>query len=184
MATANPPPGALSVEHHNGADPFLAAPHDAHRQRYSAFDNSQFSLYLNGSPLQAKRALQAHLAETTRRLQETSHLGSALVQQRKELEDKLRIVHCLEGLAGVGGKQGQGERAARLFGAAEALREAIGAPLPPVDRLEHERSVALARTQLPNNTSFATAWAAGRGLTLDAAIAEALDEASTGPKDA
>ncbi|KAI4907723.1 hypothetical protein J4E90_009129 [Alternaria incomplexa] len=92
MATANPPPGALSVEHHNGADPFLAAPHDAHRQRYSAFDNSQFSLYLNGSPLQAKRALQAHLAETTRRLQETSHLGSALVQQRKELEDKLHEV--------------------------------------------------------------------------------------------
>ena len=92
MATANPPPGALSVEHHNGSDPFLAAPHDAHRQRYSAFDNSQFSLYLNGSPQQAKRALEAHLAETTRRLQETSHLGSALVQQRKELEDKLKEV--------------------------------------------------------------------------------------------
>jgi predicted nucleic acid-binding Zn-ribbon protein len=92
MATANPPPGALSVELNSGADPFLAAPHDAHRQRYSAFDNSHFSLYLNGSPLQAKRALEAHLAETTRRLHETSHLGSALVQQRKELEDKLHEV--------------------------------------------------------------------------------------------
>jgi hypothetical protein len=42
--------------------------------------------------MQAKRALQAHLAETTRRLQETSHLGNALVQQRKELEDKLHEV--------------------------------------------------------------------------------------------
>jgi hypothetical protein len=91
MATANLPPGASPVEHHNGVDPFLA-PHDAHRQRYSAFDNSHFSLYLNGSPMQAKRALQAHLAETTRRLQETSHLGNALVQQRKELEDKLQEV--------------------------------------------------------------------------------------------
>jgi len=92
MAAANPPPGALSVEHRNGSDPFLMAPQDNHRQRYSAFDNSQFSLYLNGSPTQAKRALQAHLAETTRRLQETSHLGNALVQQRKELEDKLQEV--------------------------------------------------------------------------------------------
>ncbi|RMZ67887.1 anucleate primary sterigmata a [Pyrenophora seminiperda CCB06] len=92
MAAANPPPGALSVEHRNGSDPFLMAPQDNHRQRYSAFDNSQFSLYLNGSPVQAKRALQAHLAETTRRLQETSHLGNALVQQRKELEDKLQEV--------------------------------------------------------------------------------------------
>ena len=92
MATANIPPGALAVDNHNGPDPFTTTSQDAQRQRYSAFDNSQFSLYLNGSPMQAKRALQAHLAETTRRLQETSHLGNALVQQRKELEDRLKEV--------------------------------------------------------------------------------------------
>jgi hypothetical protein len=92
MATANPPPGALGVDSHLGPDPFGAGAHDPHRQRYAAFDNSQFSLYLNGSPTQAKRALEAHLAETTRRLQETSHLGNALVQQRRELEDKLQEV--------------------------------------------------------------------------------------------
>lgn len=85
-------PGALGAGSHNGADPFITSSHDAQRQRYAAFDNSQFSLYLNGSPTQAKRALQAHLAETTRRLQETSHLGNALVQQRKELEEKLHEV--------------------------------------------------------------------------------------------
>lgn len=92
MSTANPPPGALAVGHPNGSDPFIAGSHDAQRQRYAAFDNSQFSLYLNGSPAQAKRALQAHLSETTRRLQETSHLGNALVQQRRELEEKLQEV--------------------------------------------------------------------------------------------
>jgi hypothetical protein len=92
MAAANPTPGALVVEDHSSLDPFNAHSHDPHRQRYSAFDDSQFSLYLNGSPVQAKRALEAHLAETTRRLQETSHLGNALVQQRKELEEKLKEV--------------------------------------------------------------------------------------------
>jgi hypothetical protein len=92
MATINPPPGALGVENYHGSDPFTASSHEAHRQRYAAFDNSQFSLYLNGSPVQAKRALEAHLAETTRRLQETSHLGNALVQQRRELEEKLQEV--------------------------------------------------------------------------------------------
>jgi hypothetical protein len=92
MATANPPLGALAMDSHNAHDPFVTDSHDVHRQRYAAFDNSQFSLYLNGSPGQAKRALQAHLAETTRRLQETSHLGNSLVQQRKELEDKLQEV--------------------------------------------------------------------------------------------
>jgi hypothetical protein len=90
MATANPPPGAFAVEGPNGADPFVTASHDPQRQRYAAFDNS--SLYVSGSPAQAERALQAHLAETTRRLQETSQLGNALVQQRKELEDRLREV--------------------------------------------------------------------------------------------
>jgi hypothetical protein len=92
MATVNPPPGALAVDNRNGSDPFVTSSHDPHRQRYAAFDNSQFSLYLNGSPVQAKRALQAHLSETTRRLQETSHLGNALVQQRRELEEKLQEV--------------------------------------------------------------------------------------------
>lgn len=94
--TANPPPGAFAVEDHNGSDPFVTSSHDPQRQRYSAFDKSQFSLYLNGSPAQAKRALQAHLAETTRRLQETSHLGNSLVQQRKELEEKLKEVEKQE----------------------------------------------------------------------------------------
>lgn len=88
--TANLSPGALVVDDYSTLDPFTT--HDGHRQRYSAFDNSHFSLYLNGSPEQARRALEAHLAETTRRLQETSHLGNALVQQRKELEDRLKEI--------------------------------------------------------------------------------------------
>ncbi|KAL5114574.1 hypothetical protein ACEQ8H_007543 [Pleosporales sp. CAS-2024a] len=92
MTTANPPPGALAVGPPNDSDPFAAGSHDPHRQRFAAFDDSQFSLYLNASPAQAKRALEAHLAETTRRLQETSHIGNALVQQRQELEEKIRQV--------------------------------------------------------------------------------------------
>lgn len=90
--TANPPPGAFALEDHDASDPFVTSAQDAQRHRYSAFDNSQFSLYLNGSPGQAKRALQAHLSETKRRLQETSNLGNSLVQQKAELEEKLKEV--------------------------------------------------------------------------------------------
>ena len=89
--TANLAPGAFALEDNEGLDPFSGA-QDAHRHRYSAFDNSHVSLYLNGSPQQAKRALQAHLSETARRLQEASLLGNSLVQQKKELEEKLREV--------------------------------------------------------------------------------------------
>ncbi|RHZ46249.1 putative nuclear migration protein (ApsA) [Aspergillus thermomutatus] len=75
-------------------DPFVArteerVSRDAHR--YSSFDSQLFSLNAS-SPAQAKRALEAHLAETERRLEEASKLGTALIEQQRELEEKLREV--------------------------------------------------------------------------------------------
>jgi predicted nucleic acid-binding Zn-ribbon protein len=89
MATmANPPAGALPVE-----DPFVSSHSaDSQRSRYSGFDNQNFSLFANGSPSQAKRALEAHLSETERRLNDASRLGVVLVKQRQELTDRLRDV--------------------------------------------------------------------------------------------
>ena len=60
--------------------------------------------------------------------------------------------------------------AARLWGAAESLREAIGMPLPPVDRVDYERSVAAARAQLGEKT-FVAAWEEGRTMTAEQALA-------------
>src|SRR5262249_54365576 len=48
-----------------------------------------------------------------------------------ELDNPLTIASCLEGLAAILPVQGQAAWAVRLWGAAEAVREAIGAPLPP-----------------------------------------------------
>ncbi|KAL2812586.1 anucleate primary sterigmata protein A [Aspergillus granulosus] len=76
-------------------DPFITKPEGARipleSNNYSSFDAQLFSLDAS-SPAQAKRALEAHLAETERRLEEASKLGTALVEQRKELEDKLKEV--------------------------------------------------------------------------------------------
>jgi tetratricopeptide (TPR) repeat protein len=80
----------------------------------------------------------------------------------------------LEGLAGVAAAQEQPERAARLFGAAEALREVIGEPLAPAYRAAHERDVAAVRALLGDAT-FEAAWAEGRSMTLEQAIAYALE---------
>src|SRR6266566_2221274 len=62
----------------------------------------------------------------------------------------------LEELASVVAAQGELRWAARLWGAAEALRDTRGTPLPPVYRADYERSVAAARTQL-GEQSFAAA---------------------------
>ncbi len=94
-----------------------------------------------------------------------------------ELGNKLIVASCLEGLAGVILAQGGvGTRfiasawATRLWGAAAALREAIGAPLPPVERADYERLVASARVQL-GEKAFAVAWAEGRTMTPEQAFA-------------
>jgi Meiotic cell cortex C-terminal pleckstrin homology len=77
-------------------DPFVNSSEDhlSHPQphRYSAFDTQIFSLNASSSPSQAKRAIEAHMAETNRRLEEASRLGSSLVQQRAELAEKLKEV--------------------------------------------------------------------------------------------
>jgi tetratricopeptide (TPR) repeat protein len=92
----------------------------------------------------------------------------------KAVGDQRPVADCLEGLAAVAGGQGHSERACRLFGAAAALREMGGWPLAPVYRSEYERQVASARDTL-GETAFAAAWAVGRAMTLQEAVACALE---------
>ncbi|CAA9527430.1 MAG: hypothetical protein AVDCRST_MAG73-519 [uncultured Thermomicrobiales bacterium] len=94
-----------------------------------------------------------------------------------ELKDRWNAATALDGAAGLAVLQGKPEGAARLAAAAEAMREAVGAPLPANERADHERCVAEARSAL-GAEAFAAAWEAGRALPLEAAVAEAL--AATG----
>jgi tetratricopeptide (TPR) repeat protein len=83
------------------------------------------------------------------------------------------IAPVLEGFARVAGAQAQAERAARLFGAAAALREATSTPLLRSRRADHEQQVAAVHADL-GEEAFAAAWAEGRALTLEHAVAFAL----------
>ena len=91
---------------------------------------------------------------------------------RSEVGDKQGVASCLEGLAAVAGARGQGARAARLYGAAAALRATIGAPLPPGDRPGHERHLAAARAGV-DEAAWAAAWAEGAAMPLEQAVADA-----------
>lgn len=78
-------------------DPFVsrASSASAHH-RFSNYDHEQFVAGPGSSPSQAKRALEAHLAETDRKLDEAGKLGTALVTQRKALTERLQEVEKLE----------------------------------------------------------------------------------------
>ncbi len=87
------------------------------------------------------------------------------------------ITPYLIGLAGIAGRQGQPERAARLFGAVEPSAEANarhGEPFFPVHQRELDRDLAAARAQL-DETAWAAAWAEGQAMTLEQALAYALE---------
>jgi non-specific serine/threonine protein kinase len=78
----------------------------------------------------------------------------------------------LEGIAGVVGMRQQPAQAARLLGAAEALREAIDYPRPPIEQAVYDRILSAVRAQL-SEAALHQAWQAGRELTMAQAIAEA-----------
>lgn len=92
--TASLPPGAVT----NNRDPFTTDPSHSHPAplRYAPFDSTNFSLLSTSSPSSARRALEAHLKDTDRRIQEASKLGSTLVHQRKDLAARLKEVEQMQ----------------------------------------------------------------------------------------
>jgi tetratricopeptide (TPR) repeat protein len=93
----------------------------------------------------------------------------------QELRDKAGTSYGLLGMAAVAALRGEPARAARLWGAAEALLEAIGLPVTQFDRAhyDYEGYLAIARSQL-DETAWEAAWSEGRAMTPDVAIEYAL----------
>ncbi|MGH2586486.1 MAG: ATP-binding protein, partial [Dehalococcoidia bacterium] len=109
---------------------------------------------------------------------EATSLHHQSLTLKQELGDRSGIAHSLEELAWIAARSGTPERAARLFGVAEALRHAIGTPLAPIERERHDRAVTDVRGTLAGPV-FAAGWAEGAAMSPDDAIAYAL--ANTGP---
>ena len=93
-----------------------------------------------------------------------------------EIGDESNVAYCLEGLAAVAAFEDKLERAARLWGAAEALLEATEIIAYPhaSDRSLYQQQVADARTRL-EEAVWERAWAQGRANTREQAIEYALE---------
>jgi hypothetical protein len=110
-----------------------------------------------------------------------SHLMESLTLLR-ELGYRWQTAHTLEVVAGLVAVYGQrqadawpvGLRAARLFGAAEALREMLGVPPLSFQQDPYQRGVDAARAQF-DEAAFAAAWAEGRAMPVEQAVADALN---------
>ena len=95
----------------------------------------------------------------------------------QELGNKYAIAHCLEGVGAGIALVDQFKRAVRLFGAAYSLRESIGALPGPVTARQLEAMMEPARNAM-SDAAFASAWAAGRTMTLEQEVTYALAESA------
>lgn len=90
------------------------------------------------------------------------------------LGDRWKSSYVLDAVAGLVAVDGQVELAARLLAVADGLREADGIRHYRVHAAGRERPLAAVRKSLGED-AFSAAWAAGRDLTLEAAVKQAVE---------
>jgi predicted ATPase/DNA-binding SARP family transcriptional activator len=100
----------------------------------------------------------------------------------QELKDRPGIAYHAWALGEVNALRGRPVRAARLWGAAEALREQMGTYLSQFDLAQsrYEQGLADVRAAL-SEASFDAAWAEGRTMSAEQAIEYAIEYALEGP---
>jgi tetratricopeptide (TPR) repeat protein len=82
---------------------------------------------------------------------------------------------ALEGLSCLAGAKGDAERAARLWGAAQALHETKGIPRDPDFLAEADARISAVRSGM-GEEAWEEAWRKGRAMTLDEVVSYALEE--------
>lgn len=155
-----------------------------------AIDNSAQAAARGGDPETARNlheralAISRELADERGVARTLMHLADLALQQgdrsrakelhreclriRQGLRDMPGIASAMEKLAWVLAPDAA-EDAARLLGAAEALRESIHAPMPPMARADYEQSVGALTSRLGRET-FDTLRLQGRSMSAEEAV--------------
>jgi predicted ATPase/DNA-binding XRE family transcriptional regulator len=133
----------------------------------------------SGNPLSMYVALY-HMALAAHGKEEYSRAGryyAEALMVGKLTKDRTHVALAIVGLAECSAMQGNPERAARLYGAADAVFRSVGMSFHPLHASSsfHERHLDLTRENLDPET-FEAARAAGRAMTLEEAVAEALED--------
>ena len=101
----------------------------------------------------------------------------ATIREWQRLGHRAAVAHQLECLAFIAKAQEQVERALRLLGAADALRQKIDIAMTPPEREIYDREVTDLKASLEEN-EFTSLWADGRRMSMEQAIQIAVKEGS------
>ena len=108
-------------------------------------------------------------------IQRAHQMFEESIRSMQKADLVIGLVFAIEGLASLHVNQDQPERAARLFAWADAIREKIGDHRPPVEQTLVERDLAIINSKL-NDSDFASLSAEGQAMTVEEAVAFALEE--------
>ena len=97
----------------------------------------------------------------------------------RDLGDRRGVAECVGGLACLAAGTQPG-RAVRLLGAATAAVAASGPYLSRSDQDDFDRSLAASRSRLGDG-AYEAAWRRGQAMSLEQAVADALEEAPAAP---
>jgi predicted ATPase/DNA-binding CsgD family transcriptional regulator len=131
------------------------------------------------SKLGMKFQLMFSLLASARAAAATSDAGRAHEDAHQALtigrgiKSQTGITIALESLGELAGVTGDHDKAARLLGAADALRQVIGFPRARLNQAGHDAAVAVIRASI-GDAAFDKAWDEGVALTIDDAVSYAL----------
>jgi predicted ATPase/class 3 adenylate cyclase len=123
----------------------------------------------------AMRSEIGHVERVSGNLQAARAIYQETIKRWQELGNRSAVAHQLECFGLLAIPVGQHEQAAKLFAAAEALRERCQSPMTDEERVEYDRAVGELRGRLAE-AEVNAAWAQGRGMTMEGAVRLALGE--------
>jgi predicted ATPase/class 3 adenylate cyclase len=115
-----------------------------------------------------------HLARHMGDLPQAKSIYRETLQGWQNFGNRAALAHELECFGFLAMADEEPQRAIKLFGAAEALREKIQSPMTDQERIEYDQAVYQLRRMLAD-TEFNTFWAVGRSMSMGQAIQLALN---------
>ncbi len=114
-----------------------------------------------------------HLARYQGDIKQAKKIYHETIASWRDLGNRSAIAHELECFGFISIAEEEPQRAIKLFGAAEALREKIKAQMTDQERIEYDQAVAQVRGLL-DEKEFDELWAEGRLMSMEQAIQFAL----------
>ena len=122
----------------------------------------------------AVKSQLGHIARYTGDLAGAKSIYRETIQGWQDIGNRGAIAHEMESFAAIAIIEEEPQRALKLFGAAEALRERSNSPMTDFERVEYHQMVAQVRSLL-NETDADLLWAEGKSMTMEQAIQLVLE---------